>query len=63
MTENDERYKEGKIYAIRDITDDTMIYIGSTIGNLAQRFQNHKNNCKSGKTCILYKYIEIIFNF
>jgi hypothetical protein len=58
MTENDERYKEGKIYAIRNITDDTMIYIGSTVRNLDQRFDNHKYDCKRGMRCILYNNIE-----
>ena len=58
MTEIDERYKQGKIYAIRNITDDTMIYIGSTIGNLDRRFHNHKSDCKRGLTCSLYKCIE-----
>jgi hypothetical protein len=58
MTEIDERYKEGKIYAIRNITDDTIIYVGSTIRSLTQRFNKHKSDCKSGKTCSLYKYID-----
>jgi len=58
MTENDERYKEGKIYAIRNITDDTMIYIGSTVRNLDQRFESHRYDCKRGMRCILYNNIE-----
>ena len=58
MTENDERYKEGKIYAIRNITDDKMIYIGSTVRNLDQRFDNHKYDCKRGMRSVLYNNIE-----
>jgi Uri superfamily endonuclease len=46
MTEIDERYKKGKIYAIRNITDDTIIYVGSTIHSLTQRFNQHKKDCK-----------------
>ena len=58
MTEIDERYKEGKIYGIRNITDDTKIYIGSTIISLAQRFKQHKTKCKNGIECVLYNNIE-----
>ncbi len=58
MTEMDERYKQGKIYAIKNITDDTMIYIGSTIKKLTQRFDSHKSSCKRGIGCVLYNYIE-----
>jgi hypothetical protein len=58
MTEIDERYKQGKIYAIRYITDDTIIYIGSTKNSLTQRFNQHKTDCKQGIQCVLYKNIE-----
>jgi len=58
MTEIDDRYKEGKIYAIRNITDDTMIYIGSTKTSLTQRFNWHKRDCKRGSQCLLYNNIE-----
>jgi hypothetical protein len=58
MAEVDERYKRGIIYTIRNITDDTIIYVGSTIQSLTIRFNKHKCDCKSGKTCSLYNNIE-----
>jgi hypothetical protein len=58
MAEIDERYIRGVIYTIRNITDDTMIYVGSTINNLSKRFYTHKKDCKYGKSGIsLYKHI------
>jgi hypothetical protein len=58
MVEIDERYKQGMIYTIRNIKDDKMIYVGSTINNLSKRFYNHKEACKRGKGVSLYSYIE-----
>jgi len=59
MTEIDERYKRGMIYTIRNIKDDTMIYVGSSINNLSKRFNHHKRDCKCGKSAIsLYKHIK-----
>lgn len=60
MTEVDERYKKGMIYTIRNIKDDTMIYVGSTINKLSKRLDGHKKDYKCGKSknCSLYKYIE-----
>ena len=58
MVEIDERYKRGMIYTIRNIKDDTMIYVGSTINNLSKRFNNHKKACKAGQACRLYSHIE-----
>lgn len=57
MTEIDERYKRGLIYTIRNIKDDTMIYVGSTINDLSKRFYNHKKDCKKGDYNSLYKNI------
>ena len=58
MSEIDERYKRGMIYTIRNIKDDTMIYVGSSINNLSKRFDNHKRCCKVGKSGIsLYSHI------
>jgi len=58
MAEIDERYKRGMIYTIRNIKDDTMIYVGSSINNLSKRFDNHKRCCKVGKSGIsLYSHI------
>ena len=54
----DERYKRGQIYTIRNIKDDTMIYVGSTINSLSKRFHKHKIECKGGISCVtLYSYI------
>ena len=58
MAEIDERYKRGMIYTIRNIKDDTMIYVGSTINSLSKRFNSHKNACKKGLVVSLYSYIE-----
>jgi hypothetical protein len=58
MATIDERYKRGKIYTIRNITDDTMIYVGSSIDTLPKRLGKHKADCKSGKRISLYNYIE-----
>jgi len=58
MAEIDERYKRGMIYTIRNIKDDAMIYVGSTINNLSKRFDNHKKCCKAGTSFNLYKHIE-----
>mmetsp|Transcript_15654 Transcript_15654/g.36270 ORF Transcript_15654/g.36270 Transcript_15654/m.36270 type:complete len:222 (-) Transcript_15654:2368-3033(-) len=48
----DERYSRGKIYTIRCRTDDTLIYVGTTIETrLSARFAKHKTQIS------LYKYI------
>jgi hypothetical protein len=38
-------YSKGKIYTIRCRTDDTLIYVGSTINPLSKRWGQHKGNC------------------
>jgi len=54
----DERYRRGQIYTIRNIKDDTMIYVGSTIDSLSKRFYGHKIVCKSDISRItLYSHI------
>lgn len=54
----DERYRRGQIYTIRNIKDDTMIYVGSTIDSLSKRFYNHKAVCKIAESKItLHKLI------
>lgn len=58
MAEIDERYKRGMIYTIRNIKDDTMIYVGSTINNLSRRFYNHKIDYKTGRSLSLYLFID-----
>jgi hypothetical protein len=58
MGEVDERYKRGMIYTIRNINDETMIYVGSTINTLPKRFYRHKMDCKLGNSLIkLYNHI------
>jgi hypothetical protein len=42
-------YQQGKIYTIRCRTDDTLIYVGSTIQPLCERFAQHKRNSKQEK--------------
>jgi len=57
MAEIDERYKRGMIYTIRNIKDDTMIYVGSTINSLSKRFNYHKDACKKDLSVTLYSHI------
>ena len=54
MSEIDERYKRGMIYTIRCYSDDTMIYVGSTINTLSKRFNKHKEECKTNKSKIKF---------
>ena len=49
----DKRYDCGKIYVIKCKYDDTLIYVGSTISTLEERFIDHK----SDKNCSLYKCV------
>ncbi len=58
MCEVDERYQRGQIYTIRNITDDTLIYVGSTISPLPKRFHKHKKDCEYDRIISLYNYIE-----
>jgi hypothetical protein len=57
MGEVNNIYKRGKIYTIRCLTDNNLIYVGSTINMLAKRFDKHKRDCKIGKKYSLYNYI------
>jgi ribosomal protein S16 len=53
-----ERYKRGQIYTIRNFNDNALIYVGSTIEPLPNRFYKHKRDCKSGKRANrLYNHI------
>jgi hypothetical protein len=45
----DNKYKNGKIYTIRYKNDDSLIYVGSTIGPLYKRFAHHKTDSKNPK--------------
>jgi hypothetical protein len=56
-------YSNGKIYTIRCRTDDTKIYVGSTIQPLAVRFGGHKRDSKRDKSMNIKLYIEVNDNW
>jgi len=53
-------YSKGQIYTIRCRTDDTKIYVGSTIQPLYKRFHTHKNmsNTEKCMNILLYKEVD-----
>ena len=44
-----DKYKNGKIYTIRNRNDDSLIYVGSTVVPLYKRLSNHKTDSKNPK--------------
>ena len=56
-----EKYLNSKIYTIRCRSDNSLIYVGSTIESLSRRLARHKNNCynenERGYNMLLYKTI------
>ncbi len=50
-------YQNGKIYTIRNYTDNTLIYVGSTIQSLSRRLSKHRTDCKAGSGIALYSHI------
>jgi hypothetical protein len=46
---NDNKFKNGKIYTIRNRNDDTLIYAGSTVQPLYKRLSMHKKDSKNPK--------------
>ena len=46
---NDNKFKNGKIYTLRNKNDDTLIYVGSTIQPLYKRYASHKAKAKTAK--------------
>ena len=50
-------YQDGKIYTIRNYTDNSLIYVGSTTQTLSKRLVNHRSDCKTGKKYSLYSHI------
>ena len=52
-------YGNGKIYTIRCRTDDTLIYVGSTIQSLAVRWGGHKKDSRreNHKNMLIYQTI------
>lgn len=51
------KYSNASIYTIRCRTDDSLIYVGSTVSPIHKRLCSHKANCKNGKPGSLYKHI------
>ena len=50
-------YQDGKIYTIRNYTDDSLIYVGSTIDTLSRRLAEHRYKCKAGSHISLHSHI------
>jgi len=50
-------YQDGKIYTIRNYTDNEMIYVGRTVDTLSRRLAKHRTDCKVGKKISLYSHI------
>lgn len=50
-------YSKGKIYTIRCLTDDNLIYVGSTIQPLYKRWNEHKCRSKTDINKLLYSFI------
>ena len=50
-------YQKGKIYTIRNYTDDTLIYVGSTTDTLSRRLATHRIDCKKRSSISLYSHI------
>ena len=50
-------YQEGKIYTIRNYTDNSLIYVGSTTEKLARRLAKHRSDCNAGSCISLYSHI------
>jgi hypothetical protein len=55
----DNKYKNAKIYTIRNRNDETLIYVGSTVQPLYKRLSQHKTDSKNPKceNYLLYKKI------
>ena len=50
-------YQDGKVYTIRNYTDNSLIYVGSTTETLSRRLVNHRTDCKRGVKVSLYSHI------
>jgi hypothetical protein len=51
-------YKRSKIYTIRCKTDDSLIYVGSTVETLSSRLSKHKFDFKLKPQIILYSHVQ-----
>ena len=49
-------YKQGKIYTILCKTDDTLIYVGSTVQSLSERMAKHRYDAMKKKN---YAFLSI----
>jgi ATP-dependent Lon protease len=57
MSDDNNKFKNGKIYTIRNRNDETLIYVGSTVQPLYKRFSQHKKDSISTRceNMLLYK--------
>ena len=51
-------YSKGKIYTIKHKTDPTLVYVGSTVQSLEERFRCHRKDVKKYPNHQLYTKIE-----
>ena len=51
-------YKQGKIYTILCKTDDTLIYVGSTVQPLSERMAKHRYDAIKKPTMCFYQYVD-----
>jgi hypothetical protein len=51
-------YKQGKIYTIRCKTDDTLIYVGSTVQSLSERMAKHRYDSIKRSNNFFYQHID-----
>ena len=50
-------YKQGKIYTILCKTDDTLIYVGSTVQSLSERMAKHRYDSMKRSNNFFYQHI------
>ena len=53
-----QKYENGKIYTIRNKSNDEMVYVGSTIEQLCSRFSKHKYESKRKPNIYFYSFVE-----
>ena len=56
------KYHNGKIYTIRNKNDDSLIYVGSTIQSLSQRWAGHKIDSLKNPHFLIYSSINNNWN-
>jgi Uri superfamily endonuclease len=57
MSDDNNKFKNAKIYTIRNRNDETLIYVGSTVQPLYKRLSQHKKDSKNPRceNILLYK--------